>query len=681
MLLKPYQLGTLLLLAAAGFGLAATGGEDGVEGQQFAYNGFTGANLTFEGAAVTSNGLLVLTDGTIRMKGQAFHPSPLPFHGETNGTGTVRSFSTTFVFAIYGEFETLGSHGMAFFVSASREVLSTALPGQYLGLLNSSNDGNRTACIFAVEFDTFLNSEFSDISGNHVGIDVDSLVSLDSTDAGYYDDGTGEFLNLSLVSRKAMQVWVDYDSTATKITVTMAPLGVARPKKPLLKTTVDLSGVLQTTAYVGFSATSGLLYARHFVLGWSFALDGPARALDVPTLPALPRAWPKPRSLSISLKIVLALGSVALVSGGIGIYIFVRRRLKYSEVHEDWEVPFGPNRFSYKDLFHATGGFSDKNLLGRGGFGSVYKGVLRKPDMEVAVKRMSHDSRQGVKEFIAEVVSIGRLRHRNLAQLFGYCRRKGELLLVYEYMENGSLDKYLHNRNDLVLDWPQRYWIIKGVASSLFYLHEKWEHVVIHRDIKPSNVLLDSQMNGRLGDFGLARIYDHKTAAPATRVAGTIGYLAPELGRTGKPTPFTDVYAFGMFVLEVTCGRKPIFTDKQNNRVLLVEWVLEHHRDGSILDTVDPRLQGKFDMEEVTIVLKLGLICTYPLPDVRPIMRKVMHYLDHGQSPPDLSPAYMSYMDLVQNGGLNSNNIDTPSFEPRMSVATISSATILQDGR
>ena len=167
-------------------------------------------------------------------------------------------------------------------------------------------------------------------------------------------------------------------------------------------------------------------------------------------------------------------------------------------------------------------------------------------------------------------------------------------------------------------------------------------------------------------------------------MAGTIGYLAPELARTSKPTPFTDVYAFGMFLLEVTCGRKPIFTGEQNNRLLLVEWVLEHHRDGSILDTVDPRLQGEFNMEEVTIVLKLGLICTYPLPNVRPIMRKVMQYLDHSQPPPDLSPTYISYimMTQMQNEGFDSH--DMACSQPAMSVATLSgesSVTILRMGR
>ncbi|KAM3392425.1 hypothetical protein ACQJBY_013520 [Aegilops geniculata] len=230
----------------------------------------------------------------------------------------------------------------------------------------------------------------------------------------------------------------------------------------------------------------------------------------------------------------------------------------------------------------------------------------------------------------------------------------------------------------------QRYSIIKGVASSLLYLHEEWEQVIIHRDIKASNVLLDTKMNGWLGDFGLARIYDHKTAAQTTHVAGTMGYLAPELLRAGRPTPFSDVYAFGVFLLEVTCGRRPIFINEQNNQVLLVEWLLEHHHNSSMLDTVDPRLGKEFNTEEVTIVLKLGLLCTYPSPNARPVMRKVMQYLDHDQSPPDLSPAYISYimMAQMQNEGFDSHNM--PCSQPAMSVATVSgesSVTILREGR
>jgi serine/threonine protein kinase len=637
-----YFVTLLLVLVAADRYLVATGGVD--DGRQFTYNSFVGVNLTLDGGTtVTPNGLLMLTNGSLQMKGQAFHPSPLPFRAEANGTGTVRSFSTTFVFAIFGQLANLSSHGLAFFATTSREVLSTALPGQFLGLLDNTNGGgNRSDQIFAVELDTLLNADFRDINSNHVGVNVNSLISIQSANAGYYDDGSGMFQNLNLISRKAMQVWVDYDGMATVITVTLAPLGIARPKKPLLQATVNLSGVLQSTAYVGFSSATGVMSTRHYVVGWSFALDGPAPALDISALPTLPRAWPKPRSKV--LEIVLSVASATLVVAvGIAIYLFVQRRLKYSELREEWEEAFGPHRFSYKELFHATKGFSNKNLLGAGAFGSVYRGKLRKPPKEIAVKRVSHESRQGMKEFVAEVSSIGRLRHRNLVPLLGYCRRKGELLLIYDYMPNGSLDKYLYDTSAGALDWRQRFHIIRGVAAGLLYLHEDWEQVVIHRDVKASNVLLDSEMNGRLGDFGLARLYDHGANAQTTHVVGTMGYLAPELGHTGKATSSTDVFAFGAFLLEITCGRRPIEQHQHNNRIVLVDWVMEQWRKGMIMDVVDTRIPDGFSPDKVSLVLKLALLCSHPLPTARPTMRQVIKYLDGDTLLPDLSPAYLSF--------------------------------------
>ncbi|KAL6856008.1 hypothetical protein ACP4OV_018810 [Aristida adscensionis] len=476
-----------------------------------------------------------------------------------------------------------------------------------------------------------------------------------------------------------MQLWVDYDGEATRLNVTLAPARVPKPTRPLLSTTVDLSSLMADQMYLGFSSATGVVNTRHYVLGWSFGLDGPAPPLDFSKLPALPRLGPKPRSKE--LDIVLPLATALLVAAALAaVFLVVRRRRRYAEVREDWEDECGPHRFTYKDLDRATDGFKDGNLLGIGGFGRVYKGVLPVSNLEVAVKRVSHESRQGVREFVAEVVSIGRLRHRNLVQLLGYCRRKGELLLVYDYMANGSLDKYLYDQHMPALSWQQRHGIIRGVASSLLYLHEDWEQVVIHRDIKASNVLLDHQMNGRLGDFGLARLYDHGTDPQSTRVVGTMGYLAPELVRTGKATPFTDVYAFGVFLLEVVCGRRPIDCDEQNNRHVLVDWVIDHHQKGSILDVVDPRLAGKYEVEEVTLVLKLGLMCAHPLPDARPTMRRVMQYLDSSQSLPDQLPSYMSYstMALMQIQGFDSYVI---SSHPSMASVASSSVSVLSGGR
>ena len=286
-------------------------------------------------------------------------------------------------------------------------------------------------------------------------------------------------------------------------------------------------------------------------------MNQPAPAIDISKLPKLPRIVPKPHSKL--LEIILPVASATLVLALVTvIFLVILRKIRYAELREDWEVEFGPHRFSYKDLFHATEGFKNKHLLGIGGFGRVYKGVLRKSKSEVAVKRVSHESRQGMREFITEVVSMGRLRHKNIVQLLGYCRRKGELLLVYDYMPNASLDKHLHDDTMQTLDWAQRFRIIQGVASGLLYLHEDWEQVVIHRDVKASNVLLDSEMNGRLGNFGLARSYDHGTDPQTTHVVGTMGYIAPELTRTGRASTLNDVFAFGVFLLEVTCGRRPI---------------------------------------------------------------------------------------------------------------------------
>ncbi|KAL6856003.1 hypothetical protein ACP4OV_018805 [Aristida adscensionis] len=683
MLLKLVSLAALLLLLH----VATSSADDG----QFVYHGFATANLTLDGlAAVAPGGLLALTNGTNQAKGHAFRRDPLrllagdePAAAANNATSPAppaRSFSTCFVFAIVSPpgYDGISDHGLAFVLAPTAD-LAAANAGQYLGLLNATN-GTASDRVLAVELDTITNPEFRDIDSNHVGVDVNSLISEQARTAGYYaDDAGGAFRELQLKSRTPMQAWVDYDGEATQLDVTLAPVSVPKPRRPLLSMAIDLSTVIADPVYIGFSSATGIMSTSHYVLGWSFGLDRPAPPLDFSKLPVLPRLGPKPRSkvLEIVLPVATAMLVVAVLAA---VFLTVRRRRRYAEVREDWEDEFGPHRFSYKDLFHATDGFKDRNLLGVGGFGRVYKGVLPISNVEIAVKKVSHDSRQGVREFVAEVVSVGRLRHRNLVQLLGYCRRKGELFLVYDYMANGSLDKYLYDQHMPTLSWNRRYEIIRGVASSLLYLHEDWEQVVIHRDIKASNVLLDDQMNGRLGDFGLARLYDHGSDPQSTHVVGTMGYLAPELVRTGKATPLTDVFAFGVFLLEVACGRRPIGHDDHNNRVMLVDWVNDHHRNGSILDVLDRRLVGMYEVQEATLVLKLGLMCAHPMPDVRPSMRRVMQYLDSSQSVPDLPPSYMSYtmMALMQSEGFDSFVI---SSNPYTSSNDASSITVLSEGR
>ncbi|EXC14819.1 L-type lectin-domain containing receptor kinase IV.1 [Morus notabilis] len=601
----------------------------------FTFNGFKPADLALDGIAEdTATGLLRLTNATKQQKGHAFFPNPVTF--KSSPAGAVSSFSTTFVFAIRSEYATLSGHGFAFVISPTRG-LPGALPGQYLGLFSVSNNGNATNHVFAVEFDTIKNSEFEDINYNHVGIDLNGLKSEKSAPAWYYNDKNGEFKNMTLISGQPMKVWIDYDGFGKQINVSLSPTNVEnKPQKPLLSLTKDLSSVIDETMYVGFSSSTGSVPTSHYILGWSFKLNGQVEDLDISELPKLPRIKPKPKSKLLTI----GLPAICLSFSGVGILgvvYFIKRKRKFAELVEDWELEYGPQRYKYKHLYIATKGFKEKEFLGSGGFGRVYKGVLPTTKTEIAVKKVSHESRQGMREFVAEIASMGRLRHRNLVPLLGYCRRKGELLLVYDYMPNGSLDKYLYDQPKTTLNWSQRFRVIKGVAAGLFYLHEEWEQVVVHRDVKASNVLLDGELNGRLGDFGLARLYDHGTDPQTTHVAGTVGYLAPEHTRTGKATTSTDVFAFGAFILEVASGRRPIEGRSSVEDVILVDYVFSCWSRGSITEAKDPNFGTDFVEEEVEVVMKLGLLCSHSEPAVRPSMRQVVQYLEKDVAIPDLS--------------------------------------------
>ncbi|CAN0926551.1 L-type lectin-domain containing receptor kinase IV.2 [Linum grandiflorum] len=598
----------------------------------FTFNPFLTKGLKLYGTAeLTSDSLLRLTNDTLQEKGQAFYPNSVTFKDGPNGT--VSSFSTTFVFAIVPQYSDLGGHGIAFVISPTRG-LPDALPSQYLGLFNESDNGNFTNHVFAVELDTIYSGEFNDINNNHVGIDVNGLDSTSAAPAGYYSDG--KFVNLTLISGDPMQVWVDYDAIEKRINVTLALVNVPKPQKPLLSLTKDLSGILQEKMFIGFSSSTGSFLTHHYVLGWSFKMNGQAQSINISPIPKLPRIGPNPRSKLLTIGLTMI--SVILVLSAIsGIVYVAKRQKKFAEVLEDWEVDYGPHRFKFRDLYLATKGFRAKEELGRGGFGVVYRGVLPKSKIEIAVKRVSHDSTQGMRQFVAEIVTIGRLSHRNLVSLLGYCRRKGELLLVYDYMPNSSLDKYLYDQPRSILKWCQRFKIIKGVASGLFYLHEEWEQVVIHRDVKASNVLLDEEWNGRLGDFGLARLYGHGSDPRTTYVAGTPGYLAPDHARTGKATTSSDVYAFGAFLLEVACGRRPIDPKKPDGKVILVDWVSSCWVQGDILVAKDPNLDIESVSEEVELVLKLGLLCSHSNPEARPSMRQVLQMLEGELPLPNMS--------------------------------------------
>ncbi|CAN1844455.1 Probable L-type lectin-domain containing receptor kinase VII.2 [Linum perenne] len=227
----------------------------------------------------------------------------------------------------------------------------------------------------------------------------------------------------------------------------------------------------------------------------------------------------------------------------------------------------------------------------------------------------------------------GRLKHRNLVSIKGWCKNeKGSLILVYEYMENGSLDRKIFNddHHSSVLSWEDRMRILRDAARGILYLHEGWEVTVLNRDIKASNVLLDKEMNARLGDFGLAKMHQHgvATSTTMTQVVGTVGYMAPEMVTTGRASTQTDVFSFGVLMLEVICGRRPVEQGKPS----LVDMVRKVMDKGDVISVVDSRVKarGKFEDEEVERMVRLALLCTYGDPKVRPTMRQVVKALERG---------------------------------------------------
>ncbi|KAG6596330.1 Lectin-domain containing receptor kinase VI.3, partial [Cucurbita argyrosperma subsp. sororia] len=598
----------------------------------FTYHGFNDSKLALDGAIVMNpSGALRLTNRSLNAIGHAFYPTPFQmFDKNSDPSANVSSFNTTFVFAINPSSPGQGGFGLAFVLAPSTNF-EGADSKHFLGLFNSTNDGNTSNHIFAVEFDTVNgHEEDKNTKGNHVGININGVSSVASKPASYSDYGDANEKDFQMDSGDPIIAWIEYDGPNKIVNVTVAPF-TKQQKKPtdqLLSRRIDLKDVLKEQMFVGFSASTGDQTSSHYILGWSFAVNGPAPSLNYSLLPNPPKEQDLvPPPSNSHFKVLIAVFSVVAILG-IFFLAFWFRRMWQTERLEDWERDC-PHRFNYRDLYTATKGFKSSELIGIGGFGSVYKGQLRSTGIEIAVKRVRGNSRQGMKEFAAEIESLGRLRHKNLVNLQGWCKKKNDLLIVYDYIPNGSLYSLLyHPKNNNILNWKQRFNILKGIAAGLLYLHEEWEQVVIHRDVKPSNVLIDADMNARLSDFGLARQYDHAEESHTTGVVGTIGYIAPELVRTGKASKNTDVFGYGVLLLEVACGRKPLESDQ----FILVEWVMECYETGQILYAADPKLNLVYEVEEMEMVLQLGLLCTHQRPEARPTMRQVTRFL-HGDDP------------------------------------------------
>uniref|UniRef100_A0A830BTY6 Receptor-like serine/threonine-protein kinase n=1 Tax=Phtheirospermum japonicum TaxID=374723 RepID=A0A830BTY6_9LAMI len=302
---------------------------------------------------------------------------------------------------------------------------------------------------------------------------------------------------------------------------------------------------------------------------------------------------------------------------------------------ENLELPI----YDLSTVSKATNSFSDSNKLGEGGFGPVYKGMLE-DGKEIAVKRLSTTSSQGVDEFKNEVICIAKLQHRNLVKLLGCCIQGQEKMLIYEYLPNKSLDFFLFdNTKGKQLDWQKRFKIINGIARGLLYLHQDSRLRVIHRDLKASNVLLDDDLNPKISDFGLARIFGgNETEANTNRVIGTYGYMSPEYAEEGLFSLKSDIYSFGVVVLEIVSGQKNRgFRHKDHHLNLLGHaWLL--YKEERSLELVDHNIVNSINLHELQRSIHVALLCVQQRPEDRPTMSSVVLMLGSGGVLPEARP-------------------------------------------
>ncbi|KAL2228976.1 UNVERIFIED_CONTAM: Proline-rich receptor-like protein kinase PERK1 [Sesamum indicum] len=301
---------------------------------------------------------------------------------------------------------------------------------------------------------------------------------------------------------------------------------------------------------------------------------------------------------------------------------------------------FSKSTFTYEELAMATDGFSDANLLGQGGFGYVHRGVLPN-GKEVAVKQLKAGSGQGEREFQAEVEIISRVHHKHLVSLVGYCSTGTQRMLVYEFVPNNTLEFHLHGKGRPVMDWPTRLKIALGAAKGLAYLHEDCHPKIIHRDIKAANILLDFNFEAKVADFGLAKFSSDANTHVSTRVMGTFGYLAPEYASSGKLTDKSDVFSFGVMLLELITGRRPVDTNQSFMDDSLVDWarpvLTRALEDGNFDALVDQRLRNDHNHNEMARMVACAAACVRHSARRRPRMSQVVRALEGDVSLSDLN--------------------------------------------
>ncbi|KAL4628921.1 hypothetical protein ACB092_05G272300 [Castanea dentata] len=465
-------------------------------------------------------------------------------------------FTTHFSFAIDSQNRSAYGDRLAFFLAP--------VSGSTIGLTcdDQALDSKDNPFV-VVEFDIYSNV-YLDPPGEHVGIDLNSLKSV--ANISWY-------IYIAIKEGKRNEAWISYNSSSHNLSVFFSGFRYNVPIRQFLSTNVDLSHFLHELVTFGLSASTGNSSAIHTIYSWDFSSsleidDNITITKDPVSSPNIP-APNQRKNNALGLAVELGSGGFVLV-GGLALVLFAlwkrSRRNKEEDyvlddcIDEEFERGRGPRKFSYNELVHATNDFDDKEKLGQGGFGAVYRGLLRDSNTFVAVKRVAKGSKQGLKEYASEVKIISQLRHRNLVKLIG---------------------------------------------------------CVFHRDIKSSNIMLDSNLNAKLGNFGLARLVDNVKGSQTTDLAGTMGIRC--------------LYSFGIVALEIACGRKGI------NPMAIEEQVVT-----LVLEAADQRLGGNFDEQRMECLIIVGLWCAHPDYNLRPSIRQVVHHVLNFEAPLPVLPSEMS---------------------------------------
>ncbi|XP_047149434.1 L-type lectin-domain containing receptor kinase IX.1-like [Vigna umbellata] len=606
-----------------------------VQPHSFDYPNFNSSyakQLKLEGNASTSGSAIQLTvnatdpknngSGTV---GRVTYPEEINLWDKSSNE--LKDFTTNFSFLLSSN-QSIYGDGLAFFL-ASPNLPSTDdenLRGGGLGIglvVGTENLIETDYQFVAVEFDTY--SDNWDPDGAHVGVNINAMKS-EIFETWWLNITQGEVCNCSIVYNSRKNI--------LKVSFTGSMLGAGNETTQQLSYHVNIRDQLPKSVIVGISAATGRYAEEHTLLSWSFSTS-------TSPPPSVVNSTKKYKLISSIMLEGVVIGTVLFfILLGL-VYILLRRinkgkEKRTSHLKMDDDFHKRTTEINYHELAAATNNFEDTHKLGQGGLGCVYKGYFESLNSYVAIKKISTGSPQVLKEYAAEVTIVSQLRHRNLMKLTGWCHKKNDLFLIYEYMPNGSLDSCLFG-GEKFLSWKMRYNVALGLASALLYLQEEWEKCVVHRDIKSSNILLDSNFNPKLGDFGQARLVDHDKGSETTDVAGTMGYIAPECMNTGQARKESDIFSFGIVVLEIATGRKAVHHEDMEGEVSVVEWVWRLYGLRNLLAAVDPKLNGEFDVQQMECLVVVGLWCASPDFASRPTIRQLIKVLKFEASLPILS--------------------------------------------